>query len=158
MSPFQLPQSMSQEEQRLIKRAIEILDRHFTTNKPAFTSPDAVADYLRLKLTPCTEETFVAMFLDTKHRILAYEELFRGTIDSANVHPRVIVRRALQHNSAAVIVAHNHPSGNPEPSAADGAVTARIKQALSLVDIRLLDHFIVGFESKPVSLAARGLV
>ena len=98
---------------------------------------------------------FAVLFLDTRHRALAFEELFRGGLDGAEVHPREIVRRALAHNAAALIVGHNHPSGNPEPSAADRAVTARLKQALALVDLRLLDHFIVG-DGPPVSLAARG--
>src|SRR5690606_23893647 len=87
----------------------------------------------------------------------AFEELFNGTIDGAEVHPREVVRRALAHNAAAVIVGHNHPSGSPDPSAADRAVTARLKQALALVEVRLLDHFVVG-DGEPVSMAARGLV
>ena len=98
---------------------------------------------------------FAALFLDTRHRALAFEELFRGTIDGAEVHPREVVRRALAHNAAAVIVGHNPPSGNPEPSAADRAVTAQLKQSLALVDVRLLDHFVIG-DGVPVSLAARG--
>ena len=96
-------------------------------------------------------------FLDNRHRSIAFEDLFRGTLDGAEVHPREVVRRALAHNAAAVIVGHNHPSGNREPSAADRAVTARLKQALSLVDLRLLDHFVIA-DGPPVSLAARGWV
>ncbi|MFZ2754143.1 MAG: JAB domain-containing protein, partial [Lysobacteraceae bacterium] len=96
-------------------------------------------------------------FLDTRHRALAFEELFRGTVDGAEVHPREVVRRALVHNAAALIVGHNHPSGNGEPSASDRAITLRLKQALGLVEIRLLDHFVVG-DGAPVSLAARGWV
>ncbi|HEY5972737.1 MAG TPA: JAB domain-containing protein, partial [Pseudoxanthomonas sp.] len=102
-------------------------------------------------------EVFAALFLDTRHRALGFEELFRGTVDGAEVHPREIVRRALSHNAAAVIVGHNHPSGCAEPSSADRAITARLKQALSLVDVRLLDHFVVG-DGPPVSLASRGWV
>ena len=97
------------------------------------------------------------MFLDTRHRALAFEELFHGGVDGAEVHPREVVRRALAHNAAAVIVGHNHPSGNPEPSAADHAVTRRLKDALALVDVRLLDHFVIG-DGAPVSLAERGAV
>ena len=100
---------------------------------------------------------FAALFLDTRHRVIAYEALFSGTVDGTEVHPREVVRRALAHNAAAVIVGHNHPSGNPEPSAADRAVTARLKQALALVDLRLLDHFVIA-DGPPVSLAARGWV
>jgi len=100
---------------------------------------------------------FAALFLDTRHRTLAFEELFQGTVDGAEVHPREVVRRALAHNAAAVIIGHNHPSGCPEPSAADRSITSRLKQALALVDVRLLDHFVVG-DGAPVSLAARGWV
>jgi DNA repair protein RadC len=89
--------------------------------------------------------------------VIAAEEVFRGTIDGASVHPREIVRRALAHNAAALIVAHNHPSGVAEPSAADIAITRRLADALALVDVRLLDHFVIG-EGEPVSLAARGLL
>ncbi|MCW0425677.1 hypothetical protein NB713_003620 [Xanthomonas sacchari] len=98
---------------------------------------------------------FAALFLDTRHRWLAFEELFQGTLDGAEVHPREVVRRALTLNAAAVIIGHNHPSGNPEPSPADRAVTERLKQALDLIDVRLLDHFIVG-DGVPVSMASRG--
>ena len=122
-----------------------------------FSSPAVVKEYLRTKLAGFEHEVFAVLFLDTRHRVLAYEELFRGTIDGAEVHPREVVRRALGHNAAAVIVGHNHPSGCPDPSAADRAVTQRLKQALALVDVRLLDHFVVG-DGAPVSLAARGWV
>lgn len=97
------------------------------------------------------------MFMDTRHRLIAFEEMFFGSVDGAEVHPREVVKRALQLNAAAVICAHNHPSGNPDPSAADRAVTARLKQALALVDIRLLDHFVIG-EGPPSSLASKGWV
>jgi DNA repair protein RadC len=100
---------------------------------------------------------FAALYLDARHRSLGFEELFQGSIDGAEVHPRVLVERALARGASAVIIGHNHPSGNPEPSAADRAVTARLKQALSLVDVRLLDHFVIG-DGAPVSMAARGLV
>ena len=104
-----------------------------------------------------SDAELLALFLDTRHRVIAYEALFSGTVDGTEVHPRDVVRRALAHNAAAVIVGHNHPSGNPEPSAADRAVTARLKQALALVDLRLLDHFVIA-DGPPVSLAARGWV
>ena len=123
----------------------------------ALTDPQAAGRYFarRLRGHPC--EVFAALFLDTRHRALGFEELFRGTVDGAEVHPREVARRALAHNAAALIVGHNHPSGSPEPSAADRAVTARLKQALALVDVRLLDHFVIG-DGAPVSLAARGWV
>ena len=122
-----------------------------------FTSPSLVKDYLRTKLASFEHEVFAALFLDSQHRLIEYVELFQGTIDGAEVHPREVVRQALRCNAAAVIVAHNHPSGTTDPSAADRAVTARLKQALALVDIRLLDHVIVsGWAS--LSLAMKGFI
>lgn len=121
----------------------------------ALADPQSAGRYFAQRLRGLPHEVFAALFLDTRHRVIAFEELFQGTLDGAEVHPREVVRRALGHNAAAVIVAHNHPSGNPEPSAADRAVTARLKQALALVDLRLLDHFVIG-DGAPVSLAARG--
>ena len=123
----------------------------------AMTDPAAAGRYFSQRLRGFAHEVFAVLFLDTRHRALAFEELFRGTIDGAEVHPREIVRRALAHNAAAVIVGHNHPSGSREPSSADRAVTAQIKQALALVAVRLLDHFVVG-DGPPVSLASRGWV
>lgn len=123
----------------------------------ALTDPASAGRYFAHRLRGLPHEVFAAMFLDTRHRAIAFEELFRGTIDGAEVHPREVARRALAHNAAAVIVGHNHPSGNPEPSAADRAVTARLKQALALVDLRLLDHFVIA-DGPPVSMAARGWV
>ncbi len=119
------------------------------------TDPRAAGRYFAQRLRGRTREVFAVLFLDTRHRALAFEELFQGTIDGANVHPREVVRRALAHNAAAAICGHNHPSGNPEPSSADRSITAQLKQALSLVDVRLLDHIVVG-DGAPVSLAARG--
>jgi len=119
--------------------------------------PLAAGRYFAQRLRGLPHEVFAALFLDTRHRAITFEELFRGTVDGAEVHPREVVRQALAHNAAAVIVGHNHPSGNGEPSAADRAITLRLKQALGLVDIRLLDHFVVG-DGQPVSMAARGWV
>ncbi|MBP3975525.1 RadC family protein [Pseudoxanthomonas spadix] len=140
--------------------ALELGQRHLAAGLErgeAMTDPHAAGRYFALKLRSQSREVFAALFLDTRHRALAYEELFSGSVDSSEVHPREVVRRALAHNAAAVIVGHNHPSGNPEPSAADRAVTARLKQALALVDVRLLDHFVIA-DGPPVSLAARGWV
>lgn len=123
----------------------------------ALTDPQAAGRYFSQRLRGLPHEVFAVLFLDTRHRSIAFEEMFRGTVDGAEVHPREVVRRALVHNAASVIVGHNHPSGNGEPSAADRAITLRLKQALGLVEIRLLDHFIVG-DGAPVSLAARGWV
>ena len=123
----------------------------------SFTDPRASARFFQDKLAGLEREIFAAVFLDTRHRVIEYAELFQGTIDGAEVHPREVVRHALRCNAAAVIVAHNHPSGSVEPSAADRAVTARLKQALGFVDFRLLVHCIVG-AGQATSLAAMGLV
>lgn len=121
----------------------------------ALSSPQAVRQYLRLAIGVRDVEVFVALFLTAQNRVLAVEEVFKGTLTETRVYPREIVRRALQHNAHAVIVAHNHPSGVAEPSAADRALTASLKQALALVDISLLDHFVVT-GSHAESLAERG--
>ena len=123
----------------------------------AMTSPQAVRDYLKLSLAHLPHETFVVMFLDAQHRLLAAEELFRGTLSQTSVYPREIVKAALEHNAAAVIFAHNHPSGVAEPSRADELLTQALKQALVLVDIRTLDHFVVAGRHV-VSFAERGLL
>ena len=120
-------------------------------------SPDVTEQYLKSALRDCSNEVFACLFLDTRHRVIAFEELFHGTIDGATVYPRVVAEKALRHGAAALIVAHNHPSGVSEPSLADQAITRRLKDALALLDIRLLDHFVVG-EGTPVSMAARGLM
>ncbi|MGH8080259.1 MAG: RadC family protein [Lysobacter sp.] len=121
----------------------------------ALTDPDAAGRYFAQRLRGLAHEVFAVLFLNTRHRVIGFEEMFHGTLNGAEVHPREVVRRALQRNAAAVIVGHNHPSGNAEPSQDDRAVTVRLKQALELVEIRLLDHFVVG-DGKPMSMAARG--
>jgi DNA repair protein RadC len=126
-------------------------------HRDALASPDAVRDYLRLTLGGLPYEAFLALFLDSQNRLLAARELFRGTLAQTSVYPREVVKAALAHNAAAVIFAHNHPSGVAEPSRADELLTAALKQALALVDIRTLDHFIVAGQ-RVVSFAERGLV
>ena len=121
------------------------------------TSPEAVRDYLKLSIADLPHETFVVMFLDSQHRLLAADELFRGTLAQTSVYPREVVKAALAHNAAAVIFAHNHPSGVAEPSRADELLTQALKQALALVDIRTLDHFVVAGH-RVVSFAERGLL
>jgi DNA repair protein RadC len=123
----------------------------------SLTNPQQTRHYLYSKLRHYPYEVFACLFLDNRHRVICYEELFRGTIDGASVHPREVLKRALQHNAAAVIFAHNHPSGVVEPSQADKAITAQLKSALALVDIRVLDHFIIG-EGMPASLAEQGMI
>jgi len=119
-------------------------------------NPEQTQAYLRLHLAERPNEVFVCLFLDNKHRLIAMEELFQGTIDGASVHPREVVRRAIQVNAAALIMAHNHPSGVAEPSQADVRITHRLRDALSLLDIRVLDHVVVATEGS-VSLAERSL-
>jgi DNA repair protein RadC len=125
--------------------------------KDALTSPDAVRDYLRLSLSALPHEAFIALFLDSQHRLVVADQLFRGTLAQTSVYPREVVKAALACNAAAVIFAHNHPSGVAEPSRADELLTAALKQALALVDIRTLDHFIVAGH-RVVSFAERGLL
>lgn len=121
-------------------------------------SPDAVRDYLRLRLAALPHEVFLVILLDAQNRLIVAEELFRGTLSQTSVHPREVVKLALSHNAAAAILAHNHPSGAREPSRADEALTRALKDALALIDVRVLDHFIVAGTSRPLSLAERGLV
>lgn len=144
----------------LLAAALELGHRHLAAQLErgeALSDPSAAGRYFAQRLRGLGHEVFAALYLDTRHRALGFEELFRGGIDGAEVHPRILVQRALAHGAAAVIIGHNHPSGNPEPSAADRAVTARIKQALALVDVRLLDHFVIG-DGPPTSMAERGMV
>ena len=122
----------------------------------SFTSPDAARTYLSAKLSGLKAEVFAVLFLDTRHQLLSYREMFHGTIDGASVYPREVVRAALDENAAAVILAHNHPSGVAEPSQADMRITTRLKEALALIDVRVLDHIIVG--SDLTSFAERGLL
>jgi len=122
----------------------------------SLSSPQETRQYLSSQLRDYPHEVFAVLFLDQRHRVISFDEMFRGTIDGANVYPREVVKKALQHNAAAVIFAHNHPSGVAEPSQSDERITERLKAALNLVDIRVLDHFIVGDEV--VSFAERGLL
>jgi DNA repair protein RadC len=125
--------------------------------RSALAAPADAARYLKARLLDLPHEVFCCLFLDTRHRLIRYEELFRGTIDGATVYPREVVKRALAHNASAVIVGHNHPSGVSEPSEADRSITVKLAKALALVEIRLLDHVVVS-RGGHVSLAERGLV
>jgi DNA repair protein RadC len=144
-------------EDAILRQALSILDKRIRGHEVVFTEPSATSDYLRLRLESLEHEVFAVLFLDNRHRLIEYEEMFRGTIDGASVHPREVVKAALKHNAAAVIFSHNHPSGVPEPSRADEMITHRLKDALALVDIRVLDHIVVG-AGEQVSFAARGLL
>lgn len=121
------------------------------------TSPADTRDFLRARLRGYPHEVFACLFLDNRHRVISFDELFTGTIDSASVHPREVVRRALKHNAAAVILAHNHPSGVAEPSNSDQTLTRRLTEALALIDVRVVDHLVIG-DSESVSFAERGLL
>lgn len=143
-----------------LQAVLEMARRHLDEQlrvMDALENPDATRRYLTSQLRHYRHEVFACLFLDTRHRVIAFEELFHGTIDGASVHPREVVKRALHHNAAALILAHNHPSGVAEPSRADTQLTRRLKDALALVDIRVLDHLIIG-EGSGVSLAERGLI
>jgi DNA repair protein RadC len=139
---------------------LELTDRYlrsgFERGEP-INDPSVTREYLKCRLSRHRREVFACMFLDNQHRLISYEELFFGTIDGASVHPREVVRRAMETNAAAVIFAHNHPSGVAEPSQADQRITERLKSALALVDVRVLDHMIVG-EAEVMSFAERGLL
>ncbi|WP_374677573.1 DNA repair protein RadC [Piscinibacter sp.] len=126
-------------------------------DRPAFDSPQAVRDYLQLQLAAREHEVFAVLFLDAQHHLLRFDEMFRGTLTQTSVYPREVVRRALALNAGAVILAHNHPSGVAEPSRADEFLTQTLKSALALVDVRVLDHFVVG-KGQIVSFAERGLL
>ncbi|SEP17698.1 DNA repair protein RadC [Aquisalimonas asiatica] len=138
---------------RLIQQALAVVRSRFERGE-ALQSPRDAARYVQLWLGPRQQEVFACLFLDNRHRIIASEVLFHGTVDSAAIYPREVVRRTIDHNAAAVICAHNHPSGSPEPSRADEIITRRLQEALSLVDVRLLDHLVVG--ETVTSLAERG--
>jgi len=150
------PTRLSKDD-RLIKRAIALLERRLFTDGPALTSTDAARDYLRVTLIQEPHEVFAVVFLNSRHQVIACETLFRGTINGASVYPRVVVQKALAYNAAALIIAHQHPSGCSKPSGDDRAITTRLKSALALVDIRVLDHFIVG-KGEPFSFASAGLL
>ncbi|WAR44100.1 RadC family protein [Methylomonas rapida] len=143
-----------------LQAVLEMARRHFSEilqRGNALTSPDITRAYLSVQLRGYSYEVFACLFLDNQHRVIQWEELFRGTIDGASVYPREVAKRALFHHAAAVIFAHNHPSGINEPSQADRQITDKLKQALALFDIRVLDHFIVG-DGQPFSFAENGLL
>ena len=143
-----------------IQAAIELGRRYLEAGlikSSVLSSPQDTRDYLRAKLCAYPYEVFACLFLDNRHRIISFDELFRGTIDGASVYPREVVKQALAHNAAAVIFAHNHPSGVAVPSKADQQLTQKLKQALEIVDIRVLDHFIIG-DNCAVSMAEQGMI
>ena len=143
-----------------LQAVLEIGQRHLLQSlqrDSVLSSPENTRRFLTSRLRACQQEVFLCLFLDSRHAVIVCEELFYGTIDGASVYPREVVKRALKHNAAALILAHNHPSGVAEPSQADVRITERLKAALALVDIRVLDHMVVG-DGEVVSLAERGLL
>jgi DNA repair protein RadC len=146
----------SASDDEVIAGARAILEKSFR-RRTTLSSPRLARDFLTMRYSLAEHELFVVLFLDNRHRLIDCAELFRGTIDGASVHPREVVKEALKRNAAAVILAHNHPSGVAEPSHADEIITTRLRDALALVDIRVVDHLIVG-AGIVVSLAERGLV
>ena len=143
-----------------LQAVLEMAKRHFKEiiqRGSALTSPEITRAYLSAQLRGYSYEVFGCLFLDNQNRVIQFEELFRGTIDGASVYPREVVKQALYHNAAAIIFAHNHPSGITEPSLADKQITEKLKNALALFDIRVLDHFIIG-DGEPYSFAEHGLI
>ena len=141
----------------VIARALRIMESRLQYRDVTLTSPKAVREYLKLRIADRQHEVFVCLFLDSQHRLIAAEELFRGTLAQTSVYPREVVKAAIGYNAAAVIFAHNHPSGFAEPSHADETLTRALRQALTLVDVRVLDHFVVAGNAA-VSFSERGLL
>ena len=147
---------VTSDQQATIQKAIGILESRLRSTK-AFSKPAEVKKFCQLHIAQEKDEHFCCMFMDSQHRLIAFERLFRGTIDCVSAYPRVVVKRALELNAAALILTHNHPSGLPEPSTADIKITQRLKEALGLIDVRVLDHIIAG-TSGTSSMAESGLL
>lgn len=145
----------SANELKILEEAEQVLDAKLAKGE-TFLNCDSTSKFLKLKLAKNEEEVFAVMFLDSQHRLIEYKELFRGSVNCASVYPRVVVKEALALNAGAVILAHNHPSGTPEPSQADIAITKKLKDILAIVDVSVLDHIIVG--ESTTSLAQRSLM
>jgi DNA repair protein RadC len=151
---------LNERQYATLQAAIELARRHYQqmmTVGGSLAHPRATREFLRMKLRDLPHEVFAVIYLDNRNRVTAFEELFRGTIDGASIHPREVVKQALARNAAAVIFAHNHPSGVAEPSQQDELITRRLKQALALVDVRVVDHIVIG-DGVCESFAERGLL
>ena len=140
----------------VLDRAKALLAQRYRAGSPVLTSPALTREFLRMHLGACEHEVFGVLHLDSRHRLISVEDLFRGTINSSSVHPREVVKAALARNSAAIVLFHNHPSGLTEPSAADELITRRLKEALALIEVRVLDHLIVA--ESIFSFAEAGLI
>lgn len=156
LSDFVHMSGNTERENEVIRQAKTILYSRMITHGVELTSPIAVYDFLQLELATEEQEIFSVLFLDTRHRLIEFKRMFYGTIDGASVHPREVVKAGLRLNAAAVIFAHNHPSGKAEPSQADITITTRLKSALALIEVRTLDHIVIGSHGDTVSLAQRG--
>lgn len=148
-------EEISETEREVVDNALSIIASKLKCRDQFFNDPDMVKNYLRLRLAMEKRELFVVLFLDSQHRLVVDETVFMGTLDAAPLYCRVVAQKALQYNAAAVVIAHNHPSGVAEPSRADRSITERLSQSLSLLDIRVLDHFVVGYP-EVISFAERG--
>lgn len=155
--PESLTLIATQYEEWIIQQALILLEQRFFKGGPVLLKPGAVRDYLRLKLVPELNEVFAVVFLNSRYEVLAYEPLFKGSVEQTAVYPRVVVQRALAVNASGVILAHQHPSGVTEPSAADRMLTEGLKAALALVDVRVVDHLVIG-KGKPFSFSEAGLL
>lgn len=149
--------NLSDYERNIVDQAKTILMHHLGKPGQCLVTPEAVRRFLELEIAADENECFCALFVDSQHRVITFKRLFQGSISSAHVYPRVIVQEALRCNAAALIIAHNHPSGEPEPSQDDRRLTTKIREALELIEVRLLDHFVIG-HGKCVSFAERGLL
>lgn len=147
-------------EDRTIARALRILEKRakYDAQRPKVSDPATAREYLRFRLHALEHEEFWCVWLDAGSREIATERLFRGTLTETAVYTREVVKHALKHNASAVILAHNHPSGSMDPSVGDEILTRNLKKALDLIDVRVLDHFIIGAEPEPLSFAERGLI
>lgn len=152
-----LPITALYSDDEVVAKALEILSNRFLNNAIIFKTPKTSRDFLTLKLAGLEHELFSALWLTAQNGLITYEELFRGSLTQTSVYPREVVKAGLKHNAGAVIFAHNHPSGNPEPSRADELLTKDLKTALALVDIKVLDHIIVG-GAETISFAEKGLI
>lgn len=149
--------SINAAEQQILDQAFAILDREVRREPVQLTSPALVRSYLRVALEGKESECFTVVFLDTRHCVIELREMFRGTIDSCSVYPREVVKATIELNARAVILAHNHPSGDSEPSNADRRITSRLQDALGLIEVRVLDHLVVG-KDEMTSFAEKGLL
>jgi len=147
----------TEHEDWIVTRAMEIVERRVFLGGPPLQSPTAVKDFLRIKLAGQPNEVFAVLFLDSQFRVIAYDELFKGTVNQTSVYPRVVLSEAMKHNASAIVFAHNHPSGLTEPSNNDKVITSKLKTILNEVDVRVLDHIVVG-QGEPYSFAEKGLL